>query len=106
MSNTGASPNRSGLAFRVSILGPQQVEAYSDVHVVIDPDHAAVHVFAADGATHYLTIPSGAALIEWKDPAALNPQMRLPAFGPGTFEQVGEQVQRMMEGMRHGLDPE
>lgn len=93
------SPTTVGLAFRVSILGEQQTESYERVHVRMDPTLGVVHVFSADEQTHYLTIPATRALIEWSDPAALNPQLRLAPFGPGTFERMGEQVQRMVEGM-------
>jgi hypothetical protein len=100
---SATQPTRSGRAYRVSILGPAQVEAYSDLHVTLDSQHGVVHVFSADAQTHYLTIPIAHALIEWKDPAELQPQLRVPPFGAGAFEQVGEQMQRMIAGMRHGL---
>lgn len=106
MTDAAGAPQTAGPAYRVSILGPEQVEAYMNVHVVIDREHPVLHVFAADATTHYLTIPLSSALVEWKDPSALNPQLRMPGFGAGAFEQLGEQVQRMMEGMRHGLGPE
>jgi hypothetical protein len=103
MNIAAADPTRSGPAFRISILGPEQVESYMNVHVSLDVDLPVVHVFSADGSTHYLTIPLASALIEWKDPSVLHPQMRLPPFGTESFEQMGEQVRRMMEGMKHGL---
>ena len=55
-------PTTSGLAFRVTIMGPQQAEAYERVHAVVDSAHAVVHLFSHDGQTHYLTIPAGSAL--------------------------------------------
>lgn len=97
------SPRTSGRAFRVSILGSDQVECYTDVHVELDGANAVVHVFDADARLHYLTIPLSVALIEWQDSAVLQPEMRLPAFGAGAFQHLGEQVQRMVEGMTHGL---
>ncbi len=89
----------AGPAFRVTILGPEQSEAYEQVYARLDSAHQVVHVFSADGQTHYLSIPIGSALIEWKDAAALQPRPRIPPYGPGAFESLGEQMQRMMEGM-------
>ena len=105
--NPPASPTTSGPAFRVSILGPEQSEAYERVHVVLDERYGVVHVFGADGQTHFLTIPLSRALIEWHDPAALQPQPRIPPYGAGAFERLGVQVQRMAEGVSRafGQDP-
>ena len=97
-------PTTSGLAFRVTIMGPQQAEAYERVHAVVDSAHAVVHLFSHDGQTHYLTIPAGSALIEWKDPTELRPRLRVPPFGPGAFDGFGEQIQNMMKGF-HGFEP-
>ena len=94
------TPTTSGPAFRVTILGPQQAEAYENVYAVIDEARRAVHLFSHDGTTHYLTIPAGAALVEWKDPTELRPRLRVPPFGPGAFDGFGEQVQNMMKGFR------
>ena len=94
-----STPTTAGPAFRVSILGEQQTESYERVYAQLDPAHGVVHVFSADGQTHYLTIPTARALVEWNDPAPLVAQMRIPPFGPGTFERMGEQVQRMVDGM-------
>jgi hypothetical protein len=58
-----------------------------------------VHVLSADGQTHYLSIPQNKALIEWKDPLPLNPGLRVPSFQADAFQKLGEQVQRMTEGM-------
>jgi hypothetical protein len=103
MSNPAVNPTTSGVAFRVSILGLEQVEAYANVYAALDPEHDVVHVFSSDRQTHYLTIPITRTLIEWKDPSGLQPQLRLPPLGAGAFEQLGEQMQRMMEGMAHGM---
>ena len=105
MNHTIASPTVSGTAFRVTILGPQPAEAYERVHAQLDAAHGVVHVFSADAQTHYLTIPIGSALIEWQDPSALGALPRVPPFGPGAFERMGEQVQRMVEGMGRTFGP-
>jgi hypothetical protein len=96
-------PRTSGRAYRVSLLGQEQVEAYPSVHVELDAEHSVVHLFSGDGATHYLTLPLARALIEWEDPAPLQPQLRLPPFGAGAFDQMGEQMQRMVQGIQHGM---
>ncbi|HYW05986.1 MAG TPA: hypothetical protein VE913_03460 [Longimicrobium sp.] len=88
-------------AFRVTIPGQQYAEGYENVFAKIDPAHSAVHVFSTDGATHYLTIPINSALIEWHDPAALNPGPRMPPMGAGAFERIDAQLQQMTEGMRN-----
>ena len=96
-------PTTSGPAYRVTIVSAQHTEAYQDVHATIDGDRGVVHVFGPDGSTHYLTIPVGSALIEWLDPAPLHPQPRIPPYGAGAFEKLGEQVQRMAEGIGKGF---
>lgn len=88
----------SGPAFRVTILGEQH-EAYEGVYAKIDADHGVVHVLSADALTHYLSIPINLALIEWHDPAALQPQPRVAPFSADAFQRMGEHVQRMAEGM-------
>ena len=98
-------PIHSGPAFRVSILGGEQVEAYPHVHAEIDADRRVVHVFSADRQTHYLTIPLERTLIEWTDPTVLQPHLRFPPIGPAGFEQLGEQMQRFVEGMGRGFGP-
>ena len=94
----------SGPAFRVTIMGPQQAEAYERVFAVLDSEHGVVHLFGHDGQTHYLTIPASSTLIEWKDPTELRPRLRVPPFGPGAFDGFGEQIQNMMKGF-HGFEP-
>ena len=89
----------SGPAYRVTVVGPQHTEAYEGVQALVDADRGVVHVFGADGATHYLTIPLTSALIEWHDPTPLQPQPRFPPYGTGAFERLGEHVQRMAEGI-------
>lgn len=106
MTDSNVNPSTAGAAFRVSILGQEQTESYRDVHVAIDPENHVVHVFSADARTHYLTVPIASTLIEWRDPSPLGPQLRLPPFGAGAFEQIGEQMQEMLKGMRHGLGEE
>ena len=99
MSNdTAPSPTTAGPAFRVTLMGAQHAEAYEGVYADLDAQHGVVHVFSSDRQVHYLTIPLGSALIEWQDPAMLQPQPRLPAFGPGAFHRIGEQMQQMFEG--------
>jgi len=98
-------PTTSGPAFRVTILGPQHAEAYEHVYAAIDEARGVVHVFSHDASTHYLSIPAGAALIEWRDPTELNPRVRMPPFGPGAFDGFGEQIQNMMKGF-HGFGNE
>ena len=88
-------PTTSGPAYRVTLMGPQQAEAYEKVFAVLDAEHGVVHVLDAETTTHYLTIPIASVLIEWEDPAVLQPQPRMPPFGAAAFERLGEQVQRM-----------
>lgn len=104
MSNIPAGPTTAGLAFRVTLLG-HEAEAYEGVYALLDAQYPVVHVFSADAQTHYLTIPLASALIEWQDPTALQPLPRLPAFGPGAFDRLGEHVQRMAEGMGRAFGP-
>ena len=92
-------PTTTGVAFRVTIFGAQQAEAYQNVHVLLDDRRGVVHLFAADGRTHYLTIPLGSALIEWKDPSELDPRPRVPPFGLGAYQGFAEHVQRMAKDM-------
>jgi hypothetical protein len=99
------TPTMSGPAFRVTIMGPQQAEAYERVYAVIDDARGVVHLFSHDAKTHYLSIPAGAALIEWKDPTELRPRPRVPPYGPGAFDGFGEQIQNMMKGF-HGVGHE
>ena len=99
-------PTRAGPAFRVTLIGPQHAEAYANVYALIDPDHAVVHVLSADGQTHFLSIPIQHALIEWRDPAPLDPQPRIPPFGSGAFERLGEEIQRMTRGMGRAFGQE
>jgi|GEM_PF-5444802 hypothetical protein len=99
-----SAPTVSGPAFRVTILGQQYAEGFENVFAKIDAAHSAVHVFSADGETHYLTIPITAALIEWHDPAPLNSVPRLPAMGAGAFERMDAQLQQMTESMRNRFD--
>jgi hypothetical protein len=93
------TPTTSGVAFRVTILAPQQAEAYEHVYAVQDEARGVVHLFGADGLTHYLTIPAGCALIEWKDPTELRPRLRMPPFGPDAFDGFGASIQNMMKGI-------
>jgi hypothetical protein len=99
------TPTTSGPAFRVTILGPQQAEAYEHVFAMIDEARRVVHLFNHDGKTHFLSIPASSALIEWKDPTELRPRLRVPPFGPGAFDGFGQQIQNMMKGF-HGLGEE
>ena len=96
-------PTTAGPAFRVTIVSAQHTEAYQGVQASIDGDRGVVHLFSADGQTHYLTIPVALALVEWVDPAPLHPQPRIPPYGSGAFERLGEQVQRMAEGFGKGF---
>lgn len=100
-----STPITAGPAFRVTLLGEPQSEAYQGVFVQLDATHRVAHVFSADETIHYLTVPLDRALIEWTDPAPLEPQPRLPPYGPGAFERMGEQVQRMVEGMGRTMGP-
>jgi hypothetical protein len=95
MTPLAVTPTTAGVAFRVTIIGPEQAEAYENVHAVLDDGRGVVHVFSADASTHYLTIPMGSALIEWRDPSALNPRPRLPPYGAGAYESFGEHIQKM-----------
>lgn len=103
MNAPAVNPTQSGAAFRVSIIGPEQAEAYMNVHAALDAEHGVVHVYSSDAQTHYLTIPISSALIEWRDPSALQPQVRIPPFGPDAFEHLGEQMQRMAQGIGRGF---
>jgi hypothetical protein len=94
-----AVPTTSGPAFRVTMIGQQNAEAYEGVYAIIDEKSRFVHVLSADGQTHYLSIPVTSALIEWKDPQPLEPGLRVPTFQTDAFQKLGEQVQRMTEGM-------
>ncbi len=89
----------SGPAFRVIVLGPQQAMVYEGIHVQFDPAHPVVHVLSADQQTHYLSVPVASAIVEWQDASALEPKPFVPSFGDGAFDQVGEQMQRMMNDM-------
>jgi hypothetical protein len=95
----------SGLAFRVSILGGQH-EAYEGVYAKLDPEHGVVHVLSRDAQIHYLSIPINLALIEWQDPAPLEPQPRIAPFGAAAFDRMSEHAQRMAEGMSRAFGPE
>jgi hypothetical protein len=88
----------SGPAFRVTILGKQH-EAYAGVYAKLDAEHGVVHVLSRDAQTHYLSIPINLALIEWQDPAPLEPQPRIDPFSAAAFDRMGEHAQRMAEGM-------
>ena len=88
----------SGPAFRVTILGEQH-EAYEGVYAKLDAEHGVVHVLSADAQTHYLSIPVSVALIEWHDPAALQPQPRIAPFSPAAYQRMGEHAKRIAEGM-------
>jgi len=99
MDTPAIEPTTSGPAYRVTLLAPQQAEAYQGVYVRLDAQRGVVHLYSADGQTHYLTLPAGATLIEWLDPAVLEPRPRVPAFGARAWEQFGEQIQRMSEGV-------
>ena len=103
MNEPSATPRLSGRAFRVTLLISEPAEAYRDVRVQIDGQAGLVHVFSADGRTHYLSMPASSTLVEWEDPAALQPQIRVPPLGAGAFDQMGEQMQRMIQGMQHGM---
>lgn len=105
MNSPVVKPTTSGAAFRVTIIGPQQAEAYENVYAILDSEFGVVHVLSADRTIHYLTIPITSALVEWEDPAALGAQPRMPPFGPGAFQRLGEQVQRMAEGMGNAFGP-
>ncbi|MBW3628028.1 MAG: hypothetical protein KY464_01910 [Gemmatimonadetes bacterium] len=105
MNAPDVAPITAGLAYRVTIIGPQQAEAYENVHAILDGERGVVHVFDRDARLHYLTIPLAAALIEWKEPSPLNPRPRLPPFGPGAFEHFGEHMQRMAQEMSEGFGP-
>jgi hypothetical protein len=98
MENPAGQPTTDGLAFRVTILGSDTPESFLNVRAQLDKDHDVVHVFSADGQTHYMSIPTSRTLIEWKDASVLEPQIRMPTFGPNSFEQAGQQISRMMEG--------
>ncbi|HEX8432941.1 MAG TPA: hypothetical protein VF625_16765 [Longimicrobium sp.] len=98
-----SAPTLSGPAFRVTILGQQYAEGYENVFAKIDPAHSAVHVFSADGETHYLTIPLNCALIEWQDPASLNPGPRISPMGAGAFARIDAQLTEMTKGMRNAF---
>lgn len=97
------APNTAGLAFRVTIIGPQQAEAYENVHVILDDARGVVHLFGPDARTHFLTIPISSALIEWKDPTELNPRPRIPPFGPGAYGHFGEHLQQMAKDLGGGF---
>jgi hypothetical protein len=106
MKDHDVTPQIAGVAFRVTIIGPQQAEAYENVHAVLDDKRGVVHVFSADTHTHFLTIPLGSALIEWKDPTELNPRPRIPPFGPGAYGHFGEHIQRMAKEFSGGFPHE
>ena len=57
-----------------------------------------------EGGTHYLTLPLERRLIEWEEPSPLEPQLGMPPLGAGAFEQLGEQMQRMIHGMQRGTE--
>jgi hypothetical protein len=95
----------SGPAFRVSILGEQH-EAYERVYAKLDPEHGVVHVLSRDAQIHYLSIPINLALIEWQDPAPLEPQLRVAPIGTAAFERIGEHAQRMAERMSRAFGPD
>lgn len=99
------NPTTASVAFRFTLLGEPQSESYQGVFVQLDATYRVAHVFSADQKTHFLTVPIDRALIEWSDPASLEPQPRLPPYGPGAFDRMGEQVQRMVEGMGRIVGP-
>lgn len=99
MSTETPGARDGGMAFRVTLMGHPQTEAYSRVRVELDRGLRAVHLFSEDGAVHYLTAPLESVLIEWTDPTPLEPQPRIPPFGHGALERMGEQMQRLAEGM-------
>ena len=91
----------SGVAARVTLLAPDFSEAYERVYVQLDA--GVVHVLSEDAATHYLTIPVGQVLIEWRPRSELQPQPRVPVYWPGAFDQVGEQMQQMLDEMERSM---
>ena len=99
MTGPAVQPTTSGPAFRVTVVAPQHAVAYEQVYAQLDAAHGVVHVLSADGRTHYLSVPIGCAVIEWQDAAALQPQPGIPAYAPGAFGRMGEQMQRMMDEM-------
>jgi hypothetical protein len=106
MSHRPLRPITSGRAFRISIIGPQQTEAYEDVFVSVDPTNGMAHVFDAERLHHFLSIPTVCALIEWRDPSALQPKIRVQPLAEGAFAKYGEQMQRMVKEMTQGLETE
>lgn len=104
--SAGSPEARSGgMAFRVTLMGHPQTEAYSRVRVELDRELRLVHLFSEDGAVHYLTAALETVLIEWTDPTPLEPQPRIPPFGHGALERMGEQMQRLAEGMTRSRTP-
>jgi hypothetical protein len=99
MTLSPAPPISAGLAFRLSLVLPQHVEAYENVFAQIDGGTGVVRVYSADGRTHYLSAPLSMTLIEWKDPAELDPQPRVPGFGAGALRRMGEEARRMSDEM-------
>jgi hypothetical protein len=93
----------SGVAARVTLLAPDLSEAYERVYVQLDSGAGLVHVLSEDAATHYLTIPIGQVLIEWRPRSELQPRPRVPAYGPGAFDQMGEQMQQMLDEMERSM---
>lgn len=93
----------SGVAARVTLLAPDFSEAYERVYVHLDAAAGVVHVLSEDAGTHYLTLPVSQVLIEWRPRDELHPRPRVPAYGAGAFDQVGAQMQQMLEEMERGM---
>lgn len=94
----------SGVAARVTLLAPDLAEAYERVYVQIDAAAGLVHVLSEDAGTHYLTLPVGQVLIEWRPRSELDPRPRMPAYGAGAFEGMGGQMQQMLDEMQRGME--
>lgn len=105
MDSSTPTPRTTGPAFRVIVLFPETPAVYERVFVQLDGEYGMVHVFSEDGQTHHLSIPAPAAIVEWEDASALRPHPFIPSFVPGAWEEMGAQMQQMMEGMGRAFGP-
>ena len=99
MSSESAIPLTEGVVFRVTLAHGDQLEAYPGAYVRLDAANGVVHIFSKDAQTHYLTIPLSRAIIEWRDPSALEPQPRTSPYGSTAFDAIERHMEKMTKAM-------
>lgn len=95
MTNEATSIRTSGTAFRVIVLAGQHAIAYRNVQVKLDPSAGLLHLLDEGGTRHYLSAPMTLCIVEWSDPAALEPEPFMPVFASGAYERMLQQIAQM-----------